>query len=86
MFSINNIEVYNEMFFDNDFEFPKIISMKHHRATDILSKNLNILEYLSQDSHQFNKMNSALIIMFIIDKSSYSNPGNILITFTILYI
>lgn len=86
MFSINNIEIYNEMFYDNDFEYSKIISMKHHRAIDILSKKLNILEYLSQETYQFNKMDSALIIMFVIDKSSYSSPGNILITFIILYI
>lgn len=68
--------MHNEL--DDDFEFPVIFYMKHHRTIiDAFSRKLNIQNCLSQEIRQFNK--TALTITFIINKSSYSTPGNILI-------
>lgn len=77
MVSINNIQINNQMFSDDEyFDFPIVLNMKQQKTMNKLSNIKPCLKYVSQEINQLGQTNSAITILFVIDKSTYSTPGN----------
>lgn len=64
------------MFDDGNFDFPIIIHTKQHKALNKFFNKQHYMKYVLQEVNQLNQIDSVITVMIIIDKSSYSTPGN----------
>lgn len=64
------------MFCDGNFDFPIVLYTKQHKASDKFYNKQHYMKCILQEINQLNQTDSVMTIIVIIDKSSYSTPGN----------
>lgn len=61
---------------EENFDFPVVLNMRQQKIMNKVSNKKSCMKYQTQEINQLEQKNCAITIMFVIDQSSYSTPGN----------